>query len=225
MSLTPQDIESYKKLRDAVNAVDMVEGIPGNDPFKVLIKALKEKLTKSERLPSFDELQFQVELTGGYLTIYQLLVEKIKWSITNADDLNKAKEKLNRASNELQIYYNQLKVSLDAIDSDFLDDVTTISSDPLFLRLLTDKDARNWTEKILRDQAPALKDGEVEKLINAWGTAVGAFAEDARKQYEPNGQANLAVPGQTETIARFFSIHDQLEGLYSELSTAIALNN
>ncbi len=224
--LTLQDRESYKKLYNAATTLrdtipDKDKGPKINSSFTLeeLTEAFVEKLTltKPEALSSFEQLQAQVELTGGYLTMYQLLAVEIS--------NNSAKDNINQAFQELQRHYNQLKMSLEAKasqevdDDDFLDNVTTPCSDPLFLGFLENEEVRDWTQQLMSDQAPALTNSEVQKLIDAWGKAVTKFVEDARKD------GNQVDPGRTETIAHFFCIHDQLEGLYSELSTAVALNS
>ncbi|HEY9907417.1 MAG TPA: hypothetical protein V6D18_07380 [Thermosynechococcaceae cyanobacterium] len=225
--LTSQDRESYQKLYKAATGLsakisfNQVESkkLKISDSFTLeeLTKAFSEKLSKPEDLYSFEQLQAKVELTGGYLTMYQLFADVISTS--------SVKDGINQASQELRTQYNQLKVSLEAVDDDFLDNVTRPSSDPLFLRLLTDRTdtkIKEWTQQLISDQAPALTDSEVEKLINAWGTVVTEFVEDARKENEDGSRVN---PGQSTTIAHFFCIHEQLEGLYSELSTSVALNS
>jgi hypothetical protein len=231
--LTAQDRESYQKLRGA--AIKLKEAIlNGVEPqigasptltelttlkkltaLKELTEAFSAQLPEPEKLSSFEQLQSQVELTGGYLTMYQLFAAAIK-----TDDT--ALAAINEASQRLLMQYTQLKLSLEAVDEDFLDDVTTTCSDPLFIGLLTDFTVKTWTNQILSDQAPVLTDSQVQELINAWGTAVTAFVEDARKDAN---DSDPVKPGQSTTIAHFFCIHDQLEGLYSELSTSVALNS
>jgi len=224
--LTQQDRESYQKLYSAAEDLSCEKIPPENGPqigigftLKELTSAFFGKLLEPKDLSSFDELQSQIELTGGYLTMYQLFAEQIDLAHSDQkDDINKASQKL---SNQ----YNQLKASLEAIDDDFLDDLTTPCSDPLFLGLLTDSGTskvKSWTQQLLSDRSPVLTDDQVQNLVDAWGTAVRAFVEDARKH---SGTSDPVKPGRTETIAHFFCIHDQLEGLYSELSTAVVLNS
>jgi pterin-4a-carbinolamine dehydratase len=182
-----------------------------------LTQEFTNNLPNSKNLSSFEELQAKVELTGGYLTMYQLFTR----AIASIDDTSK-KANINKHHQELLMQYNQLRVSLEAVDDDFLDNVATPCSDPLFLRFLTDFTVKTWTNQILSDQAPVLTDSQVQQLIDAWGTAVTKFVEDARKDANVSDPVK---PGQSTTIAHFFCIHDQLEGLYSELSTSVALNS
>jgi hypothetical protein len=229
--LTPQDRESYVKLCNA--AEGLLNVILGNAPdLKIgdsftlreltqafsrnLLQAnlLEPNLLEPKDLSNFEELQSRVELTGGYLTMYQLFADAIATS--------NAKDNINQASQKLQIQYNQLKVSLAAIDDDFLDDLIPPCSDPLFLGLLTDvgtSKVKSWTQQLLSDRTPVLTDSQVQELINAWGRAVTTFVKDTADN------ADKVKPGEPKTIAHFFCIHDQLEGLYSELSTAVALNS
>ncbi|PZV10627.1 MAG: hypothetical protein DCF22_16210 [Leptolyngbya sp.] len=219
--LTPQDRESYQKLYDAAKTLfEKIPNASGSNTLKELTSAFFSKLPESKDLSSFEQLQSQVELTGGYLTMYQLFAAAIESIKGNA--ANETKAAINEASQKLSIQYNQLKVSLEAVDNDFLEDLTTPSSDPLFLGLLADSrdpNVKNWTQQILSDRSPVLTDNQVQNLTDAWGIAVTAFIEDARKQGEK------VAPGESKTIAHFFCIHDQLDGLYSELSTAVALNS
>lgn len=228
--LTSQDIESYQKLysaairlKDAISGANVVQKAPPKteDDTKAEAKAnidlpILKSLTTTfvtslpTTLANFEQLQSGVELTGGYLTVYQLFATAI--------DRSDTKNSINQASQELRSQYKQLKVSLAAIDDDFLDDLTTPCSDPLFLGLLIDPQVKNWTDQLLNDQAPVLTDTQVQTLIDAWGTAVTEFVEDARTQ-------GGVTPGDSETIAHLFCLHDQLEELYSELSTAVALNS
>ncbi|MCY7277234.1 MAG: hypothetical protein LH702_26765, partial [Phormidesmis sp. CAN_BIN44] len=203
-------------------------GKPKADDSLEILKKLTQKFLddlpntelKTEALSSFELLKSKVELTGGYLAMYQLFATAIE-SIKGTD-ASQTKAAINKASQELLIQYNQLKVSLEAEDDDFLDGVTTPHSDPLFLGLLADPKVKNWTQQILSDRSPILTDDEVQKLIDAWGIAVTGFVEDARKN---SSSTDPVKPGEAQTIAHFFCIHDQLEGLYSELSTSVALSS
>jgi hypothetical protein len=218
--LTSQDRDSYQQLYDAAQKLqgsllsDLLKDVSNLSTLKDLTSTFSTNLLKPAKIASFGQLQSQVELTGGYLSMYRLFTVAIN-SITESSQ----KANINKHHQELLMQYNQLKLSMEAVDDDFLDNVTTPCSDPLFLRFLKDKKVRTWTQQLMSDQAPALTDSEVEKLINVWGTAVTKFVEDARKE------GNLVDPGKTETIAHFFCIHEQLEGLYSELSTSVALNS
>ncbi|XHX78699.1 MAG: hypothetical protein RBJ76_01855 [Stenomitos frigidus ULC029] len=232
--LTSQDIESYQKLygaatrlRDEISSAKVMEKAPPktDDDIRAeakakvdlpILKSLTIAFVSSlpGTLASFEQLQSGLELTGGYLTMYQLF--------TTAIDRSDHKDSINPESQELRIQYNQLKVSLAAIDDDFLDDLIPPCSDPLFLGLLTDvgtSKVKSWTQQLLSDQAPALSDSQVQELIDAWGRAVTAFVKDTADNVDK------VEPGEPKTIAQFFCIHNQLEGLYSELSTAAALNS
>lgn len=240
--LTPQDRESYQKLYSAatdldgkiskakVVATDLAtkqRSEAGLSFLKGLTGKFVKALLNPQDLSNFDQLQAQVELTGsyliltGYLTMDQLIAEIYKL-VAEAIDQSDQKDDINKASQELLMQYNQLKVLLEAIDDDFLDGVTTPHSDPLFLGLLADSKeskVKSWTQQILSDRSPVLTDNQVQNLTDAWGAAVTAFIEDARKQ------GDKVAPGESKTIAHFFCIHDQLDGLYSELSTSVALNS
>jgi len=226
--LTSQDRESYQKLYNAAKALLGIllpkqelpeQEIQIGESFTLqdLTQEFTNNLPNSKNLSSFEELQAKVELTGGYLTMYQLFTR----AIASIDDTSK-KANINKHHQELLMQYNQLRVSLEAVDDDFLDNVATPCSDPLFLRFLKEKKVRTWTQQLMNDRVPALTDSEVQKLIDAWGTAVTKFVEDARKDAN---DSDPVKPGQSTTIAHFFCIHDQLEGLYSELSTSVALNS
>lgn len=215
--LTLRDRESYQQLHDAAsNLKDLLNSNSDLPTLKELTNTFSVNLLQPAEITSFGQLQSQIELTGGYLTMYRLFTEDLN---SIPDFYQKAD--INKYHRELLMQYNQLKVSLDAVDDDFLDNVTTLCSNPLFLRFLEDDKVRTWTQQLMDDQAPALTDSEVQRLIDAWGIAVTKFVEDARK----NTDGGQVEPGQSKTIAHFFCIHDQLEGLYSELSTAVAVNS
>ena len=226
--LTLQDRESYQQLHDAAKKLqslplspELLKTNPNLSTFTELTSTFFTQLLQPAKIASFGQLQSQVELTGGYLTMYRLFTKAIN-DLSEKADINKHHQELLMQYNQLKLSLdNQLKVSMEAVDDDFLDNVTTPCSDLLFLRFLKDKKVRTWTQQLINDQAPALTDSEVEKLINAWGTAVTKFVEDARK----NTDSGQVEPGQSTTITHFFCIHDQLEGLYSELSTSVALNS
>jgi hypothetical protein len=212
--LTSQDRESYQKLYMAATKLNSEIAKKTTADFTIL-KSLTTQFLKSllkpEDLSSFEQLQSRVELTGGYLVMYQLFVDALEQNSTTTDGID-------QESQELRKQYNQLKLSLAEVDDDFLDGLSTPCSDPLFLSLLTDKSVKKWTDQILSDRLPALTDSEVQTLTKAWGTAVAKFVEDARTQ-------GAVVPGKAETIAQFFCIHSQLEDLYSTLSKAVASNS
>jgi len=235
--LTQQDKDSYRKLYSAAEGLSKLysaaKGLSCEEPptenvpqigigftLKELTSAFFGKLLKPDDLSSFNELQLQIELTGGYLTMYKFFPEPI--DLADRDQ----KDYINKASQELLIQYTQLKKSLKAEEDDFLNGVTTPHSDPFFLELLTDSGTskvKSWTQQLLSDRyrSPVLTDDQVQNLVDAWGIAVTAFFEDARKQRSLVG----VKPGEAQTIAHFFCIHDQLEGLYSELSTSVALSS
>jgi len=225
--LTSPDKESYQKLYGAAENLNKVFSTPLNpEPTIRQSFTLKEltgaffaqlQLLKPADLNSFEQLQSKVELTGGYLAMYQLFT-----GVIEAINVDATKTAINEASQKLSNQYNQLKVSLAAIDDDFLDDLIPPCSDPLFLGLLTDvgtSKVKSWTQQLLSDQAPALSDSQVQELIDAWGKAVTAFVKDTADK------GDKVEPGEPKTIAHFFCIHDQLEDLYSELSTSVALNS
>jgi hypothetical protein len=215
--LTPQDRENYQKLYNAADNLSKL--IPdSNNSLKELTSVFVNNLSETKALSSFDQLLSQVELTGSYLTIYQLFADTIK----NNDAINKASLDLRTSYNQIKVSLNQTKASLEAVDDDFLDDLTTPCHDSLFLEFLPDTKVKTWTKKLLNDQALALENEQVENLINAWGNAVTTFVEDARKKNEAKSRLD---PTRTETIAHFFCIHNQLEELYSELFTVVALNS
>lgn len=214
--LTSQDKDSYKKLYNA--AITLNSKIPDGDQsptinasftLKELTSAFCQKLTEPVTVSSFEQLQAQVELTGGYLTMYRFFTESLDSSETFQTGIN-------RHYQELLMQYKQLKMSLEAVNQDFLDNLT-VSCDSLFLTLLKDRNTRECTEKLLSDQGLPMN-CDIQQLVYAWEGAVKAFVEDAK---QPCGQLK---PGETKTIAQFFCIHEQLEKLYSELSSA-ALNS
>lgn len=228
--LTPQDRESYKHLYDAATGLnnllnhDLLKDVSTLSALKELTNKFSSELPQPRDLDSFGQLQSKVELTGSYLTMYQLFTDVIEGINIESSkrELNTLKTKINEATQKLLLQFNQLKVFLEAVDDDFLEDLTIRYSDPLFLSLLPAGNVKKWTTQLIADQAPALEDDDVQVLINAWRKAVTEFVDDARRKNEENGQL---TPGRTETIAHFFYIHEQLEGLYSELSTATALNS
>jgi hypothetical protein len=233
--LTPQDRESYQRLRAAAETLDSQlcgadikiagqklsqaeEKAQSSLPtLRNLTKEFFTSLLPTENLSSFAKLQAQIEIVGGYLALYKIFTETIN-KTTNKADINTAYQKL-------LTEYNPLRASLEAADDDFVDELIPPSSDPLFLGFLednTEQKVKTWTQQLMSDQAPALNGGKVQKLVDAWGLAVTKFLEDAQKE---NTAEDQAVPGESNTIAHFLSIHDQLDGLYSQLSTAVALNN
>ncbi|MBU7587369.1 MAG: hypothetical protein KAF91_31825 [Nostoc sp. TH1S01] len=247
--LTPQDKESYEKLYNAAKDLkDLFEKISSinkeesmklkiGDSFTLeeLTKAFFDNLlpTQEQKFSRFEELQAQIELTGAYLTMYQLFAEVISNS--------SIQEKINQAIQELRTQYNQLKeslakvgnnfaenvsleeigdkssenVSLEVVGNNFSEQEKIPDSDALFLKLLGNQDIKDQTKQLLSDRRLP-KDCNVQNLIDAWGEAVKAFVEDPVKA--STNKAKIKVtPGETETIANFFRIHDQLERLYSKL--------
>jgi hypothetical protein len=217
--LTSQDKESYLKLYGAATELDnKVKSVTSPDLTLATLKSLtatfSTSLLKPASLTSFGQLQAQVELTGGYLTMYKLFAKVIE-TLTDS-----VKKEINQYRHELQIQYNQLKVSLAAIDDDSLDNLISPCSDPLFLGFLKG-DVKNWTNEILSNRALALSDSQVQELINAWGNVVSSFVEDA----QVTTTDDKVIIGDSKTIESFFCIHNSLETLYGRLGTNVSLVN
>jgi hypothetical protein len=211
--LTPQDRESYGKLRNAVRALnEKIEKIPAAtaDLLKQLIAALLTQLP--ENLETLAELEEQLAKVDGYLLMQNLLLETLKLSGDRA---------IAQASQNVSNQSKQIKASLQDIeDADLskLDDLNPPCADALFLGFITGE-AKTWTEKLLDGYPPNLSSIQIKQLTDAWGTAVRAFVEDARKKKEPQGQVK---PGKPDTIMHFFCIHEELEALYDNLSKLVA---
>jgi hypothetical protein len=230
--LTPQDRESYQKLRTAIEQLNTsITSISDNKvltTLKGLTLELWDQVKSSGKPKNFEELQGLSEVVGGYLAIYKIFAKQVN-SLKSGNppapsvDIISA---ISSAHQELLAEYTKLSGFIKAADDDFIDEIVSLRSDPLFLGFLEDiKDEpkiKIWTQQLMSDQAPALGDGKVQKLVDAWGTAVTKFLEDAQKG---NAAEDQAVPGESNTIAHFLAIHDQLDGLYSQLSTTVALNN
>ena len=218
--LPSQDKESYSKLYGVATDLDnKIKSVPSPDLTLTTLKSLTTtfltSLLKPASLNSFGQLQAQVELAGGYLTMYQLFAKVIE-TLTDAS----VKKDINQYRHELQIQCNQLKVSLAAINDDSLDNLISPCSDPLFLGFLKG-DVKNWTNEILSNRALALPDSQVQELINAWGNVVSSFVEDAQVT-NTDDKVNIGDP---KTIESFFCIHNSLETLYGRLGTNVSLVN
>lgn len=214
--LTQQDRENYTKLRDAVATLQKAIRTLGDQlPQHKLLKGLVETLLAEAQFSSspntIEELESRLDRVDGYLASQRLLLD--------ASSLNEAQQ--NAIAQSTQTLLNQsalIKASLQDIeDSDLstLDDLNPPCVDALFMTFLPAKE-KGWTEKLLDGRLPALKDEEIQLLIDAWGTAVYKVAEDARQEGEKDGKL---FPGKLDTIFRFFCIHEELEALYDRLST------
>jgi hypothetical protein len=217
-----QATKSYSELYGAATELNnKIKSVTVTSPdstlttLKSLTAMFSTSLLKPESLPSFGQLQAQVDLTDCYLGIYKLFAKGIE-TITDAS----VKKDINQYSHELRIQYNQLKVSLAAIDDDSLDNLISPCSDPLFLGFLKG-DVKNWTNEILSNRTPALSDSQVQELINAWGNVVSSFVENAQ---DTNTDDKVNI-GDSKTIESFFCIHERLETLYGRLGTNVSLVN
>jgi hypothetical protein len=198
--LTQEDRENYEKLKAAFNSLNGKE-IPS-------IQGITESVNNEIRKPlnnDTGELRTRVDLVNGYLKI-QTLVEPDK----SAD----VQEILN--------LNNQLNRSLKVVEDERLvltDEIESIYFDSLFLQFLRklscSQNFVTWTEALLSDRDPNLTEQQINQLIQSWGQAVQKFVDDARKKGESYDQV---TPGDPETFANFFSIHNELETLYSRLA-------
>lgn len=212
--LTLQDRDNYTQLRSAAfalkSAMESLDDLPQNKLIKALVNTLvPDELPVS--LTTIEELEEQVDRFKGYLAVQKFLLASI-----NATDSQRAT--ISQATENLSNQVTQIKSSLQDIeDADLstLDDLNAPCVDALFFSLLPSPE-RAWTEKLLDGRLPALTNEQLQKLIAAWGTAISAFVEDARKKNEPAGKV---APGQAETVAHFFCIHEGLEALYDKLSS------
>jgi hypothetical protein len=233
--LTPQDRESYRKLRDfSKNLNSNIQKITGGNQLLSTLKNLTSELWKqlepTEKPSNFNELQEQVELVGGYLAMYKIFVEQVNGvkSVSSPNSAADVVNAINSAHQEVLTEFNKLRGFIEAADDDFVDEIIPLCSDPLFLGFL-EGDPKKMTQQLMSDQVPALTDNQPQTLVDAWGVAVMKFTEDARLEGLPEASdgndKNYVKPGKSETIAHFFCIHDQLEGLYSQLSTAVSLSS
>jgi hypothetical protein len=198
--LTPQDRENYEKLQKAFQKLN--DGIVFTSPIKNITDSVNKVLNPvlKSLINDTGELRKKVDLVDGYLTIQALLIPNDSAVVQEIANLNEA-----------------LKRSLKVVEDetiDLTDEIESFCSDSLFFKSL-DAPFKQLTEALLNDRSPDLNETNINPLIQAWGKAVQKFVDDARKKGEQNGKV---TPGEPETFASFFCIHNQLETLYSRLA-------
>lgn len=192
--LTQEDRDNYENLKTAFSKLN-VQG-----QLNQLKTTIFNQLPAVQAIINTDELDKKVELVGSFLKIYSILSPEKLADVQEIVTLN-----------------NQLKRSLKVVKDETVDlteEIESFSSDRLFLKFLSKDEFRSWTEALLSDRDPNLNDNQINQLIQAWGKSVQQFVEDARKK---GSSPDEATPGQPETFASFFCIHNELETLYSRL--------
>ncbi|GAB1539797.1 hypothetical protein NUACC21_24640 [Scytonema sp. NUACC21] len=197
--LTQEDREIYEKLKVAFATLNYP-----STPIGQITTSVKNELQKTLNNDT-GELRRRVDLVNGYLKIQALLSPDKSADVREIVNLN-----------------NQLDRSLKVVEDEIVDltnEIEIISSDSLLLqflrRLSCSQNLINWTEALLSDRDPNLTEEQTKQLIQSWGQAVHKFVDDARKKDE---SCDRVTPGEPETFANFFGIHNELETLYSRLA-------
>jgi hypothetical protein len=205
--LTLQDKENYDKLKETFQ-----DRATKQQEQEASLKEVV-KLLAIDTMPSnTGELQQKIDVLDLYLKILEL--RKIELFQFNPPNPEK-KEKLEQ---DFFASLEKLKLSLTVVRDDNLDLTGEIEDkrfDRLFLEFLPSANFKTWTEALLSDRDLNLNEGQIDGLVQAWGKSIQDFVEDARKA---EGMGDKVTPGEPETFAKFFSIHNQLETLYSKLA-------
>lgn len=202
--LTSQDRENYTELKTAFNALHTRYQADCSIPVPIqgITQSANDRLLEVDKLNNdTGELRERVDLIDGYFKFHALLLPNNSEDVQEIKNLN---EELNRS----------LKVVEDET-VDLTEEIESFSADHLFLEFLPLDNFKKWTEALLSERDPKLDETQINQLIQTWGKSVQKFVEDARKKGDPLGKV---TPGESETFASFFSIHNELETLYSRLA-------
>lgn len=160
-------------------------------------------------------------------TAYSVVTEKLFSDLPKADTFEEAKltDEVNNKRNNLLEQIRQLQSSLEvAVSTEKVEDKNhNLTDNPCtnqFLNYLETKPAEyGWTRDLLEGQQDLpLTDAEIKKLTVSWGCAIDNFVADARKDTATDDPLKF---GLSATFAGFLYIHDQLETLYSRLTTNV----
>ena len=217
--LTDQYRNNHENFKNAAsslkNALNSLPATSNSKLLKELFSAIVHQLPVS--LKDIGELKKSPDQIESYMVIQNLLLDIS--SLNTEQQLSVA-----NTTQELVSQSNLIKESLQDKDADLstLDDLGSSCSDAQFLELIpvvpgNNKDSlKTWTKALLAGHSFELSSTEITKLTDAWGIAIAGVVDDAQKQGE-----NLE-PGKSDTLFRFFCIHEELEDLYDKVSNLVA---
>jgi hypothetical protein len=213
--LTQQDRDNYKKLQKIVDILRKAITADSKDQptQKMLLKSLFDQLFPAkpplsalpDELETIEELESRLDKIDAYLGPQNLLLTPLP------PEIDKATQELLKQSALIKESLQDIK---DA-DLSTLDDIGSPCSDEQFFQLIKGK-PKSWTKNLLENHPLNLDDKEITQLTDAWGIAVSGIVDDAQKQ------GGKLIPGKTDTIFRFFCIHEELEDLYDKVSNLVA---
>lgn len=213
--LTQQDRENYKKLQIAVkNLWNLIKDLAEN-PIQKLLKSLSNELLQESKFPetlnTLEELESRLNMIDAYLGPQNLLLASPTPAIAEAT------QELLQQSDLIKESLQDLK----GTDLSRLDDLESSCTDPQFFELIKGNPKKpnieaSWTKSLLADHPLNLNNTQIDQLTNVWGIAIAGIVDDAQKQ------RGKLVPGTTDTISRFFCIHEELEALYDRVSNLVA---
>lgn len=219
--LTPQDKENYENLKTAFLRRN------SERDRDVTIERILETLEIDKSPKNIGELQQKIDALELYIKIKRDLLGIKLFIVKNPPippnpSSEEEKEKLE------QVFLNsleKLKGSLKVVEDETLnltEEIEEKCPDRVILDFLEDSTFKEQTKALLniKDRPPYLNKKQIERLIEAWGTAVSKFVEDARSGKD-NGKVDpvdSAKPNTQKTLASFFCIHGKLETLYSRLA-------
>lgn len=218
--LAPQDAEKYEDLKNAFSQHNKEKD--GDETVKKILGSVEIE-TKPNNT---SELRQKIDTLELYLKILKLWQVELFKVVPNNPPNPQNKEEKEKLEQEFFTSLDALKLSLKVFKDETLDlteEIEDKCSDSVildFLQAPIPMEQQKYTEDLLDDRVPNLNNQtQVEKLIQAWETAVSAFVADARKYGNDFNPANSEDPKNTQkTLAGFFCIHNELELLYSRLA-------
>jgi hypothetical protein len=201
--LTQQDLDNYNNLKEAFLKIKTINS-------DEIIKAINQRISTTGSVKNTEKLSEIINPLYSYWKVSSDLGKPIEFSGVPTES-KKFEQQFSDAIENLQ---RSLQV-LEDRKVDLTGKIEDFQPDSLFLRFIpggANGKLQKWTKILIDDRDPNLKEEQINSLTQAWGTAVSAFAEDARKP------GKKVEPGQPDTFAHFFRIHKELEILYSRLA-------
>lgn len=217
--LTQQDEKNYDDLKSA-----FLKHNTKKDTDEIISNILGgANISKNPK--NTGEMRQKIDALELYLKIIDLLgVELFEVPGIPQNDAHQDEEEKEKLEQEFFNSLKKIKVSLKVVEDENLalaEEIEDKCFDSVILDFLGNGE-KTQTKDLLnvKDRPPNLKEKQIRQLIEAWGTAVSKFVEDARSGKD-NGKVepvDPAKPNTQKTLASFFCIHNELEILYGRLA-------
>ncbi|QLE55448.1 hypothetical protein [Nostoc sp. TCL26-01] len=208
--LTEHDQKNYAKLKEAVGKIKANQDKSLTDIKELVAKSVVENT---------EQLSKVIVPLDSYWKFLSAFGKSIEFTESQEQE-----KKFEQQFSDAIAYLKRLLQIVEADKVDLTSEIEKFQPDSLFLNFIKNippnvPNPQTWTKILIENRQLNITEEQINQLIQAWGTAVSSFVEDARTRNEKkDGKDGKVTPLQPETFAHFFRIQKELEILYGRLA-------